>query len=159
VIAEESMETKTPTKSKVIPLISSGTAGPLGALHLPRLWSKLTLGSAGALADGYDFCGQGFDQMTIDGLGLDRDATIAYVRDNKPTYMEFERYVVEVNGGNLSRERIEKHNAAIRNYNHSDELASSMRNSSGVKDNSIKDAVTLNSLEDLDELRKTATGG
>jgi len=153
------MDTRTPTKAKVIPLISSGTAGPLGALHLPRLWSKLTLGSAGALADGYDFCGQGFDQMTIDGLGLDRDATIAYVRDNKPTYMEFERYVVEVNGGNLSRERIEAHNAAIRGYKHSDELAATMRGASGVKDASIKDAVTLNTLEDLDELKKTAAGG
>jgi hypothetical protein len=153
------METRTPTKTKVIPLISSGTAGPLGALHLPRLWSKLTLGSAGALADGYDFCGQGFDQMTLDGLGLDRDATIAYVRDNKPTYMEFERYVVEVNGGNLSRERIEQHNAAISGYNHSDELAATMRAASGVKDASIKDAVTLNTLDDLDELKKSASGG
>jgi hypothetical protein len=153
------METKTPTKSKVIPLISSGTAGPLGALHLPRLWSKLTLGSAGALADGYDFCGQGFDQMTIDGLGLDRDATIAYVRDNRPTYVEFERWVVQATGGNLSRERIEAHNTAIRNYKHSDELAATMRKASGVTDNSMKDAVTLNMLEDLDELRKTATGG
>jgi hypothetical protein len=151
------MDTRTPTK--VIPLISSGTAGPLGALHLPRLWSKLTLGSAGALAEGYDFCGQGFDQMTIDGLGLDRDATIAYVRDNKPTYMEFERYVVEVNGGNLSRATIEAHNAAIRGYNHSDELAGTMRDASGVKDPSIKDAVTLNTLEDLDDLRKHASGG
>jgi hypothetical protein len=126
---------------------------------LPRLWSKLTLGSAGVLADGYDFCGQGFDQMTLDGLGLDRDATIAYVRDNKPTYMEFERYVVDVTGGNLTRERIEAHNAAIRGYNHSDELAGTMRDASGVKDASIKDAVTLNTLEDLDELRQRASGG
>jgi hypothetical protein len=157
VIAEDSMETTTPTK--VIPLISSGTAGPLGALHLPRLWAKLTLGSAGALADGYDFCGQGFDQMTLNGLGLDRDATIAFVRDKRPTYMEFERYVVEVNGGNLSRDKIEAHNAAIRGYNHSDELAGTMRSASGVKDDSIKDAVTLNTLEDLDDLRKHASGG
>ena len=153
------METKTSTKSKVIPLTSSGTAGPLGAVHLPRLWSKLTLGSAGALADGYDFCGKGFDQMTIDGLGLDRDATIAFVRDNKPTYVEFERYVVDVNGGNLSREKVEAHNAAIRGYNHPDELAGTMRAASGVEDVSIKDAVTLNMLEDLDDLRKYATGG
>ncbi len=29
--------------AKVIPLISSDTAGPLGAIHLPRLWAKLTL--------------------------------------------------------------------------------------------------------------------
>ena len=26
--------------SKIVPLISSGTAGPNGVLHLPRLWQK-----------------------------------------------------------------------------------------------------------------------
>ncbi len=153
------METTTSTKTKVTPLISSGTAGPLGAVHLPRLWAKLTLGAAGVLADGYDLCGTGFDQMTIDALGLDRDATIAFVREKRPTYMEFERYVVQVNGGDLSQDKIAKHNAAIRGYNHSDELAAQMRAASGVTDASIKDAVTLNTLEDLDELRKRASGG
>jgi uncharacterized protein DUF5069 len=139
--------------TKIIPLISSGTAGPLGAVHLPRLWSKLTLGSAGNLAEQYDFCGKGFDQMTVDGLGLDRQRTIDYVRDNRPTYLEFERWVVEQNGGSISPEKIKAHNAAILGYNHSDDLAKDMRDASGVRDASIKDAVTLNTLEDLDELR------
>jgi hypothetical protein len=30
-----------------VPLISSGTAGPLGVLHLPRLWQKVSLEAAG----------------------------------------------------------------------------------------------------------------
>ena len=140
------------TGTKQIPLVSSGTAGPLGALHFPRLWAKLSLGSHGALADGYDFCGAGFDQMTIAGLGLNKEKTLAFVRDKNPTYIQFEEFVVAENGGSVPREKIDKHNAAIRGYNHSDELAAKMRAASGIKDASIKDAVTLNTNEDLDEL-------
>ena len=33
-----------------VPMISSGTAGPLGVLHLPRLWQKVSLEQAGKLA-------------------------------------------------------------------------------------------------------------
>jgi len=147
------------TNTKTVPLVSSGTAGPLGALHLPRLWVKLTLSNAGKLADGYDECGKGFDQMTIDGLGLKREAVIAVIRDRKPTYMEFEHWVVEQNGGNIPREKIDAHNAAIRGYNHSDELGKQMRDDSKCRDESVKDAVTLNTLEDLDELHKQAVRG
>jgi len=140
------------TQTKQVPLVSSGTAGPLGALHLPRLWLKLTLAGHGSLADGYDFCGAGFDQMTIDGLGLEREKTIAFVKDKHPTYMQFEEYVLQQNGGSISHDKIEKHNAAIRGYNHSDELAAKMRSAAGIKDASVKDAVTLNTVEDLDDL-------
>lgn len=146
------------TGRKVVPLVSSGTAGPLGAIHLPRLWAKLTLASAGLLADGYDECGHGFDQMTIANLNLDRQKTIDYVKNSHPTYIQFERWVIEQNGGKIDRAVVEKHNAAIRGYNHGDELAAGMRKASGITDETIKDAVTLNTLEDLDELHKQATG-
>ena len=148
---------ETASRTKVIPLISSDTAGPLGALHLPRLWTKLTLSNAGLLADGYDFCGSGFDQMTIDGLGLDRDKVIEFVKSRRPTYMQFEEWVIEQNGGNVPREKIEKHNAAVRGYNHSDEKGSGMRKASGIKRDDVKDAVRLNTVEDLDELHRQAT--
>src|SRR6185295_7355837 len=36
-----------------VPLISSGVAGPLGVLHLPRLWLKVSLEARGKLANGY----------------------------------------------------------------------------------------------------------
>lgn len=151
------MQSSVSSTTKTVPLISSGTAGPLGAVHLPRLWSKLTLSSAGTLADGYDFCGAGFDQMTIDALGLDRDAVMTFVRERKPTYLQFEEYVVEKNGGNISRQAIEKHNAAIFGYHHADDLAANMRTASGLANPDVKDAVTLNMLEDLDELHAQAT--
>jgi hypothetical protein len=68
-----------PSDDAIVPLISSGTAGPLGMLHLPRLWTKLRLSAVGRLPQDYDSCGQGFDQMTLDALGLNRDEVIAYV--------------------------------------------------------------------------------
>ena len=142
------------TSTKTVPLVSSGTAGPLGAIHLPRLWAKLSLKNHGALAPGYDFCGSGFDQMTLDALGLDREKTLAFIESKHPTYVQFEEYVVEQNGGSISKERIEAHNAAIRGYHHSDELGTSMRAASGLRHEHVKDAVTLNTLEDLDELHK-----
>ena len=60
--------------AKIVPLISSGVAGPLGALHLPRLWLKVSLESLGKLADGYPGIGKGYDMMTINALGLNADA-------------------------------------------------------------------------------------
>src|SRR5579871_7049970 len=78
----------------IVPLVSSGTAGPLGAIHLPRLWLKLSLASIGALPEGYDECGSGFDAMTLSALGLDRQKTIDFVRTEKPSYMEFEAWGV-----------------------------------------------------------------
>lgn len=142
----------TVTLQNVVPLISSGTPGPLGAIHLPRLWAKLTLSAAGLLPEGYDECGAGFDQMTLTALGLDRQKTIDFVKGSKPKYIAFEEWVIAQNGGSISPDTIKKHNDAIRGYNHSDELAAKMRAASGIKNPAIKDAVTLNTIEDLDDL-------
>jgi hypothetical protein len=140
----------TETRTDIVPLVSSGTAGPLGAIHVPRLWLKLSLASVGALPDGYDECGAGFDAMTLNALGLDRQKTIDFVRQNKPSYMEFEKWIVA--NGKTDKATIERHNAAIRGYNHGDELAKSMRQSCKIDDASVRDAVTLNTVEDLDEI-------
>jgi hypothetical protein len=142
----------THTREPIVPLISSGTAGPLGAIHLPRLWLKLSLAAAGALSDGYDECGDGFDAMTLAALGLDRAKTMGFVRTAKPTYMAFERWVIA--NGKTDRETIDRHNAAIRGYNHGDNHAQKMREASAIADSSIADAVTLNAVEDLDELHR-----
>ena len=145
------------TGQKVVPIISSSVAGPLGAIHLPRLWTKLTLHHAGVLPEGYDHAGAGFDQMTIDALGLKRDDVVAFVKDKKPTYVQFEKYVLDQNGGSVPKDKIDAHNAAVRGYNHSDELASKMQAASGAAPH-VKDAVTLNTLEDLDELHAHVNG-
>ncbi len=147
------------TSQKIVPLMSSDTAGPLGAIHLPRLWLKLTLASKGLLPEDYDECGPGFDAMTLSDLNLDRQKTMDYVRQNKPTYIQFEQWVIQQNGGSISSETIRKHNDAVHGYNHSDDLATKMRGSSGLQDATISDAVTLNTLEDLDEVHRQVHGG
>jgi hypothetical protein len=142
----------THTREPIVPLVSSATAGPLGAIHLPRLWLKLSLAAAGALPEGYDECGNGFDAMTLHALGLDRTQTMDFVRTERPTYMAFERWVIA--NGKTDRQTIDAHNAAIRAYNHGDDLAKKMRESSAIAGSSIADAVTLNTVEDLDELHQ-----
>ena len=88
------------------PLISSGVSGPLGVLHLPRLWQKVILSATGNLADGYDECGMGYDNMVLSALGLDKDATLAYLKENVPSYPEFEKWVLEQKGGSMSNSRL-----------------------------------------------------
>jgi hypothetical protein len=136
----------------IVPLISSGTAGPLGVLHLPRLWLKLSLESSGKLAPGYPGAGTGFDQMVIDGLGLKRDAVIAFIKTNKPSYPQFEAWVKK-NGAKLDKASIEKLNASIRAYNHDDDTRKSILGANGLPDEATapKDAVGLNNLDDWKE--------
>lgn len=137
----------------IIPNISSDIAGPLGAIHLPRLWSKLRLSAAGQLEDGYPECGAGFDQMVLDGLGVDRDAAVAYVKNNKASYIAFEGWVKEQRGGSIPQSEIDASNAAIRGYNHDDETRGSILSAAGLSDDgSILDAVNLNNLDDWTEL-------
>lgn len=137
----------------MIPLISSDIAGPLGAIHLPRLWLKLRLSAAGQLADGYPECGAGFDAMVLAGLKVDQDKAVDYVKSNKPSYPEFEAWVVEQRGGNIPQAEIDASNAAIRGYNHDDDTRGSILGAAGLQDDgSILDAVNLNNLDDWTEI-------
>jgi hypothetical protein len=136
----------------IVPLISSGVAGPLGVLHLPRLWLKASLESCGKLAAGYPGAGKGYDQMVIDGLGLNRDAVLAYIKSSKPTYCQFEAWVKK-NGTKLDKGSIDKLNAAIKGYIHDDETRKSVLGANGLPDDASapKDAVNLNNLDDWKE--------
>ena len=143
----------------IVPLISSDIAGPLGAIHLPRLWSKLLLSATGNLPDDYDECGMGFDQMVLDGLKVDRDAAVAFVKDSKSSYAQFEKWVVDQRGGSIPQGEIDASNAAIRGYNHADDTRAEILGAAGIEDDgSILDAVNLNNLEDWAELHTTITG-
>ncbi|HTE48489.1 MAG TPA: hypothetical protein VK675_01115 [Candidatus Paceibacterota bacterium] len=84
---------KSERAAKFVPLISSGVAGPLGILHLPRLWSKVLLDARGQLATGYSSVGSGLDEILLDRLGLKKEAVIAYIHEKRPTYIQFEEWV------------------------------------------------------------------
>jgi hypothetical protein len=138
-----------------VPLISSGTAGPLGVVHLPRLWQKVSLEAAGKLASGYPAIGKGFDAMTCAALGLKEQAVKNYINQNKPTYPQFEGWVKK-NAKSLTPQAIEKHNAAVRGYNHDDETRQGVLRACGIADNASapKDAVNLNNLDDWYEFHQ-----
>jgi len=136
--------------NKIVPTISSGTPGPLGVLHLPRLWQKMSLGAADKLAEGYVNCGPGYDMMVLDGLGIDRDALVEFVSTKKPTYIEFEKFVA-ANATMLNQTAVSQLNAAIIGYQHTDETRQSILSASGLPDGKPTDAVSLNNLDDWQE--------
>ena len=134
------------------PLISSGVAGPLGALHLPRLWLKLSLEAAGKLAAGYPGLGQGYDQMTCNQLGFDAAAVTAFVKSSKPTYPQFEAWVKQ-NATKLTKADIHRHNLAILGYCHDDATRKGILSASGLPDDGsvLPGAIDLNNLDDWQE--------
>ena len=138
-----------------VPLISSGVAGPLGVLHLPRLWQKVSLEEKRKLASGYPGVGKGFDAMTLAALGLEEQAVRDYIKQNNPTYPEFESWVKK-NAKSLHRDAIEKHNAAVCGYNHDDETRRGILSACGMTDDGFapKDGVSLNNLDDWYEFHR-----
>jgi hypothetical protein len=137
----------------IVPLISSGVAGPLGVLHLPRLWLKASLESRGKLAPGYPGAGKGYDQMVIDGLGLNREAVLEYIKTSRPTYTQFEAWIKKQPGAKLDKVSIDKLNGAIRGYIHDDQTRKSILGACALTDDAqaCRDAVNLNNLDDWKE--------
>ena len=136
--------------SKIVPLISSGPAGPLGVLHLPRLWQKVSLESRGKVAEGYPGIGKGYDSMVISALGLNADAVKKFINDSRPTYAQFEAWVKKQPGVKLDKGTVDQLNGGIRGYIHSDDTRKSILSANGLSDDatSPKDAVNLNNLDD-----------
>lgn len=135
--------------ASIVPLISSGTAGPLGVLHLPRLWLKVSLEARGKLASGYPGAGKGYDQMVIDGIGLNRDAVLNFIKSGKPSYPQFEAWVKK-NATKLDKASVEKLNSGIKGYIHDDATRTSVLGADAIPDDAgaPKDAVNLNNLDD-----------
>src|SRR5687767_6229472 len=134
----------------IVPLISSGVAGPLGVLHLPRLWLKVSLEQRGKLAAGYPGIGKGYDQMVLDALGLKKEAVVDFIKSQKPSYPQFESWVKSQPGVKLDKTTVEKLNSAIRGYIHDDGTRKSVLGDAGIPDdaNAPRDAVNLNNLDD-----------
>lgn len=131
-------------------MIPCNVAGPIGVLHLPRLWLKVSLDSVGKLASGYPAIGKGFDQIVINTLGLNADAVRAFIKEKKPTYAEFETWVKSQPGVKLDRANVYKLNSTILGYHHDDETRRDILKSAGYPDNGsvTSAAVELNALDD-----------
>lgn len=136
--------------SQIVPLISSGVAGPLGVLHLPRLWLKSSLQAAGKLHPDYPGCGKGYDGMTLAALGIAEADFLAFIKDSKPSYTQLEAWVKAYPGVKLTKADIYKHNAAIQGYIHGDDVRKGILDAAGVADDGSVNpgAVDLNNLDD-----------
>jgi hypothetical protein len=139
-----------------VPLISSGISGPLGVLHLPRLWLKASLESQGKLAAGYPGIGHGYDMMVVNGLGLNADAVRAFIAEAKPTYPQFEAWIAKQPGVNLTKANIHKLNLAIAGYIHGDDVRASVLGADQLPDDGSihPDAISLNNLDDWREFHQ-----
>ncbi len=135
--------------SQIVPLISSGIAGPLGVLHLPRLWQKASLAAAGKLHADYPGIGCGYDQMTLDALGINIETFKAFI-STKPTYVQLEAWVKAQPGVKLTKADIYKHNQSIMGYIHGDDTRAGILAAVGLTDDGgcNPGAVDLNNLDD-----------
>jgi hypothetical protein len=135
--------------SSTVPLISSGTAGPLGVLHLPRLWQKASLAAAGKLHADYPGCGKGYDGMTLGALGIAEADFLAFIA-TKPTYVQLEAWVKSYPGVKLTQADIYRHNQSIMGYCHGDDTRKGILAAVGLADDGSCNpgAVDLNNLDD-----------
>ena len=133
-----------------VPMIPCNVSGPLGVLHLPRLWLKVSLEARGKLAAGYPGIGKGYDMMVVSALNLNADAVKKFVADQRPTYAQFEAWVKAQPGVKLDRNTIHRLNTAILNYHHAEPLSQEIRAGTGYKeDGSVtSSACELNALDD-----------
>lgn len=146
--------------SKTIPLISSGTAGPLGVLHLPRLWQKTSLAAVGKDHPDYPALAPGYDQMVLDGLGISVESFREFVFSKKPTYPQCEAWVLAQCGGSIAPEKLAALNASIAGYHHKDEVRKTILDANGIPDEGkILDAINLNNLDDWLSFHKEVIAG
>ena len=143
----------------IIPLISSGTEGPLGVKHLPRLWLKTLLSAAGELPEGYKDIRPGFDFMVLEGLKIDPDAARDFIVENRPAYLEFEQWIRKQEGVDVSAANIEALNQQIVERQKSDSSRRKMLAENGLPDDSaISDSIMLNNLDDWQAIHGQVIG-
>jgi len=143
----------------IIPLISSGTEGPLGVKHLPRLWLKTLLKAAGELPEGYKDIRPGFDFMVLEGLKIDPDAARDFILERRPAYLEFEQWIREQEGVDVSAANLEALNQQIVDRQKSDSSRRTMLAENGLPDDSgISDSIMLNNLDDWRAIHGQVTG-
>ena len=136
-------------QSPVLPLISSIDRGPLGVCQLPRTWLKVLLKAKGLLHPEYPDCSPGLDARLLEMLKLRQDATLVYLQENLPDYLQFEGWVLEQNGGELDRQAVEEWNLFIDERVHREVWRTAIHATIGREDDgTLTSAVTLNQLED-----------
>jgi hypothetical protein len=142
----------------IVPTISTSVMGPLGIMHLPRLWQKILLHACGRLPPAYRHGVGGFDELLCQRLGIDAEALIAYIETEKPDYLALEAWV-ERYAKDLSPATIAALNHRFRTGNMREELAAERRARFGITDETFANGIALNDLDDWAGFHEALTGG
>lgn len=134
---------------KIPPIASVEAKGPLGVVQLPRLWSKVLLDAKGLLPEGYAACGNGFDRIVLEGLGLEREEVVGFLTSELPTYARFESWVREKLGGEVPSAAIASVNEKILAYQTAPERRRELLEAMGhADDGSVTHHYQVNMLDD-----------
>jgi hypothetical protein len=87
--------------------------GSLGVLHLKRFWSRRIASLTGPRIEAEDATDWVADNTLLSGLRLGLRETYTFLFANRPTFEEFEAWVLEKNGGVLDPVRLQRLNAAL----------------------------------------------
>jgi len=137
------------SRGNIIPLISSYVAGPLGLMHLPRLWLKGLLHAADILAEDWGCGPGGLDKRIMDAVGIDGSVFMPWLLQAFPTYEACEAWVVE-HACRLSPDSIARSNGDLASAPLPRGLGPQFRRYLKIEDdvNPIEVGIMLNNLDD-----------
>ena len=135
----------------VVPLISTLDYGRLEVCQLPRTWLKILLRARNLLHDDYpDMTAAGLDPRALAVVGIEPDKAVDFVRTNRPSYIDFEAWILEQNGGQLDTKAVEEWNEFVRTRDHHEAKQKDIKSTLGRDDvESITSAAILNHIEDM----------
>jgi hypothetical protein len=131
---------------RMVPLIGATVAGPLGVVHLPRMWYKSVLSAAGSLYEGYFDHYKGFNQRVVDGLGLEPEAWFAFLA-TMPTYPQAEGFVT-AHATKLDPASIAAVNTEVLTFLRPEENAAAVRARAGLGDPTFRNSARLLNFDD-----------
>ena len=130
----------------ISPAITSLATGPLGVLHLARLWGKALIKACGALPEGYHSGSGPLDEQLAEAIGMDLAASVRYTAE-LPSYIAYEGWVRD-HATKLTPEAVEPWNERMRTREKRVEMAAAERATLGLTDETIRGGLLLNDLLD-----------
>lgn len=131
---------------RLVPLIGATVAGPLGVVHLPRMWLKGVLSAAGMLYEGYFDDDRGFNKRVVDGLGLPAEEWFAFLA-TMPTYPQAEAYV-KAHATKLDAASVAAVNDEILTFERPEENAATVRARVGLEQPDFRNSAALLNFDD-----------
>jgi Domain of unknown function (DUF5069) len=136
-----------------VPAISTSAVGPLGVMHLARLWFKHRLHGVGRLPAGYRHGAGGFDEVLSEGLGFDAEAFAMFVETETPDYLTAEAWIRE-DATKLNANAIAALNERLRTAKMPPESLAKRRAELGAVADGLELGIPLNDLDDWAELHR-----